>query len=491
MKLFTHLPDKIFEPFASKNRHLYEQSLLTVFAAFYSTTRDAPTRDEVIATIFEIMLSKPEMWQSEDDDEVTETDVKKLQGARARSICDRLTDCGWFEANKSGYRVILEFSPVALHLMQSLWKINNGSVERLEGVMQTLRSILNNLKSGNVALTAALTQCASHLADIRLSMRGTRTKMMRIRSEVFKIRGTAERFHFLMNWYVGGVFIQDIEHIMSDRHPWKLRRQTMSVIEEFLNDDTKMMSIGREYALNHFQKAMTEGTAAEKLEAQEKGRQMAYSGFYAIKEELNAIDEIARSITALQSKLNELLAVQGTARLAHSSTNTEKLEAVMTKFAGFIGRNQSDSTDETLPAIVAEKTLHLSEAALRTPNIRRKPKATALPDEPVDPVTLFRQELNAAYQERIHASDDRILAFIDRMIGSQHTFEFDESSLSTIDDFIAASAVVKMAISGEVSPNIEAQYDITCDDEFDLVVTEYMACPKVTIRKIQENRHAA
>lgn len=487
--LFTNLPDKIFEPFASKNRELYEQSLLILFNVFYSTTRDAPTREEVVSVIHEILLSKPEMWQSEGEDE-TETDVRKLQNGRARDICDRLTECGWLELHKSGYRAILEFSPAALHLMQSLWKINNGSVERLEGVMQTLRSILNNLKNGNVGLTSALTQCVGHLADIRISMRNTRTKMMRTRSEVFKIRGQSERFAHLMNWYVGGVFIQDVGHIMSDRHPWKLRRQTISVIEEFLNDDSKMLQIGMEYARDNFYKEMTEGTATERLDSQDKGRQMAFDGFNAIKDELSAIDEIAKSITTLQSKLNDLLAIQGTARIAHGSSNFEKLETVMSKFAVFIGRNKFD-IEEPLPAIVAEKTLHLSEAVLRTPNIRRKPTATALPAEPEDPVALFRQQLNAIYQDRIHASDHRVFDFIEKMIGKNGSFSFDENSLSTIDDFIAASSVVKMAISGEIPPNIENYYEISCDDAFDLVVTEYMACPKITIRKLQENRRAA
>src|SRR5690606_2915246 len=163
---------------------------------------------------------------------------------------------------------------------------------------------------------------------------------------------------------------------------------------------SKMLQIGMEYARDNFYKEMTEGTATERLDSQDKGRQMAFDGFNAIKDELSAIDEIAKSITTLQSKLNDLLAIQGTARIAHGSSNVEKLGTVMSKFAVLIGRNKLD-IEEPLPAIVAEKTLHLSEAVLRTPNIRRKPTATALPAEPEDPVALFRQQLNAIYQDRI------------------------------------------------------------------------------------------
>lgn len=491
MALFNNLPDRIFEPLSSKNRRLYEISLLTVYATYYSSTREAPTRDDVIGTILNILTSTPEIWVEDEDDDISETDTKKLLNSRARRICDRLTECGWFEVNKSGYRVILEFSTTALHLMKALWKINEGVHERLEGVMQTLRSILLNLKSGEQGYTAALTQCVSHLGDIRISMRGTRTKMMRIRSEVFKIRGTRERLKFLMEGYIPEVFEVDVRQISSDRHPYRLRRQTMSVIEGFLLDEGKMERLGSEFAQDHFYKELTEGSNAEKLEAQEKGREMAYKRFSEIREELSAIEDIANSIQALQAKLSTLLQTQGLARVTHGTANTEKLEQVMTSFAAFIGRQKSDEASDDLPALVADKPLHLSDVSLRTPNVRRKPKATVLEKEPEDPVSLFRQKLTAAYHERVNASDERLMAFLDGLIGHNGTFTFDESCLSTIDDFIAASAMLKLAISREIPPMIEDKYQIVCDDEFDLIETEYMTCPKVTIRRVQETRHAA
>src|SRR5690606_693835 len=169
----------------------------------------------------------------------------------------------------------------------------------------------------------------------------------------------------------------------------KLRRTIMNVIEEFLNDEGKMMSVGHEYARDNYRDQMDGATAHELLDYENKGLQDAYEKFYHIKEELNAIDEIAASITTLQAKLNAILVVQATATRKHGSQNTERTEKVLADFATYIGaRKRLD--EENLPTLLSEKTIHLSDSVLRSPNIRRKPKAEILVKEPDDPISLFR-----------------------------------------------------------------------------------------------------
>lgn len=492
MPIFNHLPDRIFAPLGGPSRRMYEQALLLIYAKYYSSNAEAPTREDVVSTVVDLLQSKPEIRSPDDSLEAAdEGDSRASLTAYARRAVNHLEDCGWFEVNKSGYKVLMEFSPVALPLMQSFLKINDGSVLRLEGVMRTLRDILEKLASGQEGYASSIDQCAMHLHEVYSSMRGTRTKLLTIRSNMFKIRGATERFRYLFDKYVTEIFPHDITHLMSDRHPYRFQHQTLTVLDGFKSQKDKMQQIGYDLAADLFPHRLHSDSAEVRLAAIEEGVERAHQGFAKIISALNDIQDVAKSIFAIKTKVDRQLEIQGMMRSTHRRGDPQRLEQVMSDLGQRLSKNEATRNQSGVPMTVIDRATYLSHSAMRVPNVRRKPVSGTVAEQTDDPLSLFRNGLNDEYLSRIAPSDENLALFLERALAGRAACDCDDGAICNIDDFIMASALVKMIIADQLPPLIEQQYRLTCRDDWDLVETRYAAFPRFEILKVMEMQNAA
>jgi hypothetical protein len=107
-----------------------------------------------------------------------------------------------------------------------------------------------------------------------------------------------------------------------------------------------------------------------------------------------------------------------------------------------------------------------------------------------DPVMDFRVELNDAYARRINPDDERLIAFLDRLVGPNGEVTFAEDALADIDDFVVASALLRIVISGDVPPTVGKRFAFEAHPT-SLVNTRYMKCPGFTVYRTGLARNAA
>lgn len=470
---------------------MYEQALLLIYAKYYSSNAEPPTREDVIGSIIDLLQAKPDIRSSDESLEFDVDDTKASLAAYARRAVNHLEDCGWFEVNKSGYRTLMEFSPVALPLMQSLLKINDGSVLRLEGVMRTLRDILDKLASGQEGYASSIDQCAMHLHEVYSSMRGTRTKLLSIRGNMFKIRGATERFRYLFDKYVTEIFPHDITHLMSDRHPYRFQHQILKVLDSFRSQKDKMRQLGYDLAAELFPERLNSEDAVERLAAVEEGIERVHEGFARITSALGDIQEVAKSILAIKTKVDRQLQIQGMMRTSHLRGDPHRLEQLMADLGRRLAANEDARHQVGVPMTVIDRVGHLSQAGLRLPNVRRRPVSGTVTQQVDDPLSLFRNGLTDEYLARIAPSDERLAEFLDRVLDGREACHCDDDALRDIDDFIMASVLLKMIIADEVPPLLEQGFRLVCPDEWDLVETRYARFPRFKITKVTEMRNAA
>lgn len=489
MTLFNNLPDRIFQPLAGKNRHLFEAVLMGLYGRFYSDSADAPTKDAVMASICDVVQSRGDLWQN---DEEIEADGRSDAWAKSRALHKHLEDCGWLVVSKSGYKASVEFSPVALPLLQALARIKEGKILRIEGVLQTLNLILAKLQSGENGYTVALADCITHLGEIHISMRGTKTRLGEIRKEVFKIRGAGARLAYLMDKYVAEILQHDISALMRDHHPYRLKSRTFAVIDGFLHDKGRMLLLGQGFAMSHFTKIMEEGTDFERQEAVDRGIEMAHRGFSEIRIAFDKIEDVAKAIMAEKKKLDQQLMIQGTMPVAHRFGDPRQIETMLSEFAMRLAADPDHGEQVSgVPPVLIDRVSHVSEAALRAPNVRRKPKATMVAAEVNDPVLAFRKQLGDEYALRIAPDDGKVAAYLERVTAAGGWFEFSDEVLRDVDDFLVVSELLKYVVSGEAPPVIEERYAFDCAEDFSLVDTRYMKCPKFKVFRKEEMRDAA
>lgn len=497
VSLFKVLHDRIFAPLAGPNKHLFEQVLLAIYSRFYEVNRNAPSREEVIAVIEEIIGDHILIVEDEftpKNEVISKGDAGKSVGwSRARRAAKYLEDCGWLEVSKSGYAVQMEFSPVALPLIKALSEIEYATSKGLEGVMQLLQAVFEKMLNGQERYTAALTDCIRYLRDVHISMRATRTKMNGIRQEVFKGRNHEERFRILMDTYVAQVLQYDISKLMSESHPYRFKRSILGVINTLMADRGRMQVIGNDFARDAFPEAM-DGTDDEAaLHAQREGLNLAFRRFDDIREALEMIEETSRSIMQVKQKIEAQLDVYGTIRLTQRGTDNAKVETMIEGIVGAMAAHPADIDDKEigLPQIVLDRRVVLHENALFDPPMpRRKPERKVQAREMPDPIMDFRIELNDAYARRINPDDERLIMFLDRLVGQHGEVSFAEDALADIDDFVVASALLRIVISGEVPPAVTKRFSFDAHPT-SLVNTRYMKCPGFTVYRTGLARNAA
>lgn len=471
---------------------MYEHALLRIYAKYYSSNAEPPTREDIVGTLVGLLQEMPDLRSVDDSLEASDAgDSKASLTSYARRAVNHLEDCGWFEVNKSGYRVLMEFSPVALPLMQSFLRINDGSVLRLEGVMRTLRDILAKLSSGEEGYASSIDQCALHLHEVYSSMRGTRTKLLTIRSNMFKIHGYNERFRYLFEKYVTEIFPHDITHLMSDRHPYRFQSQIVKVLDSFRSQNDKMLQLGYDLANELFPNRLHAQDAEERLAAVEEGVDRVYQGFAKITSALASIHEIAASILDIKSKVDHHLVIQGTMRPSQRRGDPQRIDQVMMDLGQRLAVNEAARDQVGVPLTIIDRSSHLSQGGLRLPNLRRKPISGSVTEQEDDPLSLFRNGLTDEYLSRIAPSDDRLAEFLDRALDGRESCDCDDATLRDIDDFIMASSLVNMIIADDLPPMVEQNFRLACPDEWDFVETRYARFPRFKIMKTTEMQNAA
>lgn len=478
-------------PLAGPNKQLFEASLLRMYDLFLSGTQESPTREEVIKTISEIIQDTPDLWQSDDDMGNTDDITTHTSSDRARRACKHLEDCGWFAVNKSGYRTQVEFSPGTIPLIQSLSKINDGSVMRLEGVMSTLNAILGKLDSGQDGYASALEQCSVHLHEVYTHMKGTRTKLLSLRSDTFKLRTYQARFDYLLSRYMEDIHKHDITHLMSDRHPYLLKKKTLRVIDNIVGEDGRMAKLGHEIALSEFSSKMENGTDIERYDAEEKGMSIAEHLFSKIKDTLDLIEDVAKSIMDIKRKIDVQLATQGSMRSVFSRGDNDHLSEVINIFAKSMSKRNSYSNTDGVPDLLISRCDYIGEFNLREPNSIAKPKSSKLSDELPDPIGDFRKELTDEYLHRISPDEFKLENFLDKILNINDQVEINNEVIKSVDDFIMVSTLIKIIVSGDCPSNLHKKFNFQHENEWDMVQTEWANMPRVKVRRVKEISYAA
>jgi hypothetical protein len=492
LALFNQLHDRIFAPLASPSAKLYEQALLAIYGRFYRNHQEFPSRDEIVSTVREILEGRPELWLGEEGDEETSEGAVTLRAqaqVRAKLVVRKLIDCGWLEESKSGFAVQVDFTPSGIHLMKSLADIDDGSNIRVEGALALLTSILGNLANGQSGFASGLDTCVRQLDSLRNAMRATYSRMHNIRDEVMKGKSNRERFTILMTRYVGDVFQHDLKHLMSERHPYRYRYQTIATIRSFTSDEAKMQRIGSELAELHFKAAMESPRVEDRIEAVRKGVEMAFSQFGDVENILERIQDVAKAIMDANGKLEEQLRVQGRYQHRKKPEQERRVEETIGKLARHIAANEETRDEPGVPFTLSDRqtAIHV-KAFWEPPAPRPKIGKTTFGSQDADPLMDYRRKMDDEFLNRLSPSEDRIARFIEREMGDADTLEFDDTLLVGIDDFLVSSTILNIAVTQDVPPSLAARFSFEVPSLSDTVRSAYVRCPAFIVRRNKNTR---
>jgi len=235
-KLFAKLPDRIFAPLASENRHRYWALLCHLHSRRFGP--DAPVPPVKGFTVKEILhdiadeLELQEAWS----DEESLPDSTSIEH-RARAIFDRLHDCGWFKIDNPRFDRKVSMHPTVSQFLDMMVEFGEADPVFLSGKIRSidanLKLVVDNEASGDV-----FNEAARQARTLLEHVRNTGTNIHDFMEELSREESTSMYVHRFFKDYIERVFIGDYRELRTSEHPLSKRQQILEKVECILASES-------------------------------------------------------------------------------------------------------------------------------------------------------------------------------------------------------------------------------------------------------------
>ena len=229
--LFERLPERLFAPLSSPNRHRYWALLCRLHEKRFGPdaplppSRGYPTKD-IVQDIIEA-LEFEEIWESEDSDEVSNAQID----IRATAIFNRLYECGWFRIDQPRFEKKITMQPSVSQFLTMLISFAETGPVFLSGKIRSIDANLQLVMDGN-ATGDSLSEAAEQARNLLEHVRNTGTNIRDLMESLHHNISTAQYVQQFFSGYIERVFIGDYRELRTTEHPLSKRSQIVSRVED-------------------------------------------------------------------------------------------------------------------------------------------------------------------------------------------------------------------------------------------------------------------
>lgn len=228
--LFKRLPDRLFAPLASINRHRYWALLCRLHERRFGPdaplppSRGFPTR--VIVQDIVDALELQEVWDNEDS-YILETPVE----LRAAAIFNRFHDCGWFRIDQPRFERRVTMQPAVSQFLTMLVSFAETGPVFVSGKIRSIDANLQMVIDGK-ASGDSLAEAAEQARNLLEHVRNTGTNIRDLMESLHQDITTSQYVQRFFSDYIERVFIGDYRELRTREHPLSKRGQILARIED-------------------------------------------------------------------------------------------------------------------------------------------------------------------------------------------------------------------------------------------------------------------
>jgi len=231
-KLFSKLPDRIFAPLASENRHRYWALLCYLHdKRFGPNAPIPPVKGYPVKEIIQDIVDEIELQEAWSDEESILTEATIEQ--RARAIFERLHSCGWFRIENPRFDRRVSMHPTVRQFLDLVIDFAEADPVFLSGKIRiidtNLKTVVDGTASGDV-----FSETAKQARDLLEHVRNTGTNIHDFMEELSREKSTAQYVQRFFTDYIEQVFIGDYKELRTKEHPLSRRRQILENVERLL-----------------------------------------------------------------------------------------------------------------------------------------------------------------------------------------------------------------------------------------------------------------
>lgn len=240
-KLFAKLPDRIFAPLASENRHRYWALLCHLHSRRFGP--DAPVPPVKGFTVKEILQDIADELELEDawSDEESMSEGTSIE-QRARAIFDRLHDCGWFRIDNPRFDRRVSMHPTVSQFLDMVVEFAEADPVFLSGKIRSIDANLKLVVDGE-ASGDVFNEAARQARALLEHVRNTGTNIHDFMEELSREESTSQYVHRFFSDYIERVFIGDYRELRTHEHPLSKRQQILEKVERIIESESHKMRL--------------------------------------------------------------------------------------------------------------------------------------------------------------------------------------------------------------------------------------------------------
>lgn len=233
--LFERLPDRLFAPLASANRHRYWALLCRLHEKRFGP--DAPLPPSHGFAIRNLMqdiedeLLTQDLWESEDN-HTPETSI----AIRANAVFNRLVESEWFRLERHGVEKRVTMRPTVNQFLTILVSFAETGPVFVSGKIRSIDLNIQQVAEGK-ADGDTLAETAEQARHLLEHVRNTGTNIRDIMDSLSAEITTAQYVQRFFNDYIEQMFIGDYRELRTREHPLSRRPQILRTVEELYNSD--------------------------------------------------------------------------------------------------------------------------------------------------------------------------------------------------------------------------------------------------------------
>lgn len=229
--LFTRLPDRLFAPLASTNRHRYWSLLCHLHEKRFGPEAPSPPSSGFpIKTIVQDIVEALEFegaWDNEDSGEM----IAEQADVQAAAIFNRFHDCGWFRIEQPRFGKKVTMQPVVSQFLTMLISFAETGPVFVSGKIRSIDANLQMVIDGK-ASGDSLAEAAEQARNLLEHVRNTGTNIRDLMESLHQNISTAQYVQQFFSGYIERVFIGDYRELKTTEHPLSKRAQILSNVDD-------------------------------------------------------------------------------------------------------------------------------------------------------------------------------------------------------------------------------------------------------------------
>jgi hypothetical protein len=234
--LFTRLPDRIFSPLSSGNRHRYWSLLCHLHERRFGPDAPLPpTKGYPSKIIIQDIVDALDLQDAWEDEESTE--VNASSEVRAIAIFNRFNESGWLRIDQPRFDKKVTMQPAVSQFLTMLINFaETGPVfvsGKIRSIDANVQLVLDGKASGD-----SLSEAAEQARNLLEHVRNTGTNIRELMETLHKNSTTAQYVQRFFSDYIERVFIGDYRELHTSEHPLSKRAQIIGNIENISESES-------------------------------------------------------------------------------------------------------------------------------------------------------------------------------------------------------------------------------------------------------------